>query len=150
MIADQGTLNSLGLYTTFGLQITDGIKRMEDAGDLKETETYNWPEMPGLEYSPAPIVYQDTDVDLDVFIIGTSVANIINKKNLLKAEFMKPGFKALAFALTGHTYNVRLKKMSPLIWYGSGSDQIAKFTLTVIKCFSISNQTITTILDGNG
>jgi len=150
-MTDQGTLNQLGLYTTFGLHIEDGIKKFEDAGDLKETESYNWPERPGLEYSSAPIVYQDTDVDFNVYIKGTSVADIISKKDLLKAEFKKNGFKTLSFPLTGKSYSVRLKKMSPFTWYGSGTNMIARFTLTITKCFGAENQSITTeILDGNG
>lgn len=150
MMVDQGTLNQLGLYTSFGLHIEDGIKRFEDAGDFKETESYDWPERPGLEYSSAPIVYQDTDVDLNVYIRGTSIADIISKKDMLKSEFKKPGFKTLFFSLTGKSYNVRLRKMSAFTWNGHGTDRTAKFTLTLIKCFGADNQNTTEILDGNG
>jgi hypothetical protein len=151
-MTNQGTINGKGFYTTFGAGIENGIKKFEDNGEVKPTETYDWPERPGLEYSSAPVVFQDTDIDMDMWIQGTSIEDVVSKKNLFLAEFKNNGgFQSLTFSLLpGTTYTVRLKKIGAFTWLGLESNTTVKFTLSLIKCVNTGNQIITTILDGNG
>lgn len=150
MILNQAKINGLDLFSAYSVGIVSGLKDMTMPADLKIVEAYDYPEVNGKEYSLISAI-QDVDISLSCFMIGSSMSDLIAKKNDFCTMLQSPDYKELTVTDTGVVYTVKYNKISSwAVDIARDNSRIAKFNLELTIIMGNTNQIITIIMDGNG
>jgi hypothetical protein len=107
----QAKLNGVDFYEGYGVVFTNGLKNMEVPPELKEAESYDWPDEDGTDELLTSVL-KDTDVSLDCALRGNDLQDAKTRKDALVSVLKEPRYKQFWVASTNETYFVKYRGIS--------------------------------------
>lgn len=104
----QAKLNGVDFYEGYGVVFTNGLKNMEVPPELKEAESYDWPDEDGTDELLIE-VYKDTDVSLNCVLHASDLQSAIVRKDSLVEVLTEPRYKQFWVASTNKTYFIKYR-----------------------------------------
>lgn len=147
---NQAQFNGFNMHTVFGIGIESGLRDFLKGSELKEVETYDWPERDGLEYSLAVRKKQDVAITLSCWMVESSIVDFKAKRILFEAQAMLPGLQNFRVESLDETFKVMYKGITNFNLISSTPTKVAaKFNIELIIVVG-QQPKYTIIRDGNG